>query len=44
VGIGTSLFYDPMVCKKINTGICAYLREHGFASVTELTGTLQTGR
>jgi dihydroorotate dehydrogenase (NAD+) catalytic subunit len=44
VGIGTSLFYDPMVCKKINTGICAYLREHGFASVTELTGTLQTDR
>jgi dihydroorotate dehydrogenase (NAD+) catalytic subunit len=43
VGIGTSLFYDPMVCKKINTGICAYLREHGFASVTDLTGTLQTG-
>ncbi len=40
VGIGTSLFYDPMVCKKINAGIENYLREHGFASVLELVGTL----
>ena len=26
VGVGTSLFYDPMVCKKINAGIADYLR------------------
>jgi dihydroorotate dehydrogenase (NAD+) catalytic subunit len=44
VGIGTSLFYDPHVCRKINAGIAAYLAEHGFASVTDLVGTLQTGR
>ena len=25
VGIGTALFYDPLVCKKINAGITAYL-------------------
>lgn len=43
VGIGTSLFYDPMVCKKINAGITAYLREHGMRNVTELVGTLQLG-
>jgi dihydroorotate dehydrogenase (NAD+) catalytic subunit len=44
VGIGTALFYDPMVCKKINAGIADYLREHGFTSVTELVGTLRTGK
>jgi dihydroorotate dehydrogenase (NAD+) catalytic subunit len=41
VGIGTSLFYDPMVCKKINAGIANYLREHGMSNVTELVGTLR---
>ncbi len=41
VGIGTSLFYDPHVCRRINTGIAAYLAEHGYASVVDLVGTLQ---
>ncbi len=41
IGIGTALFYDPLVCRKINRGILAYLEQHGIASVTELTGTLQ---
>ncbi len=40
VGVGTALFYDPLVCPKINAGIAAYLREHGLASVRELVGTL----
>ena len=40
VGVGTSLFYDPMSCKKINAGIAAYLRANGFNNVTELVGTL----
>ena len=40
VGIGTALFYDPMVCKKINRGIAEYLRANGMANVTELVGTL----
>jgi dihydroorotate dehydrogenase (NAD+) catalytic subunit len=44
VGVGTALFYDPMACKKINSGIAAYLREAGPRSVTELVGTLNTGR
>ncbi|MCZ8130959.1 MAG: dihydroorotate dehydrogenase [Steroidobacteraceae bacterium] len=44
VGIGTSLFYDPHVCRKINAGIAAYLAQHGFANVADLVGTLQTGR
>jgi dihydroorotate dehydrogenase (NAD+) catalytic subunit len=44
VGIGTALFYDPMVCKRVNAGIAEYLRDNGFKSVTELVGTLQTGK
>ncbi len=42
VGVGTALFYDPMTCKKINAGIAAYLREHGFESVLALVGSLET--
>ena len=41
VGVGTALFYDPLVCPKINAGIAAYLARHGLAGVGELTGSLQ---
>ncbi len=41
VGIGTALFYDPLVCKKINAGIAEYLERHEMGSVSELVGTLQ---
>jgi len=44
VGIGTALFYDPLVCPKINAGIAAYLAGNGLASVAELVGTLDTSR
>ena len=44
VGIGTALFYDPLVCRKINAGIAGYLREHGMHSVRELVGSLRTGK
>lgn len=40
VGIGTALFYDPLICSKINAGIAAYLRRHELGSITQLTGTL----
>jgi len=40
VGLGTGLFYDPMLCQKINQGILDYLDRHHFTSVSELTGTL----
>src|SRR3984893_10753187 len=43
VGVGTSLFYDPMVCKKLNSGMADYLRANGIKSVTDLVGTLRTG-
>jgi dihydroorotate dehydrogenase (NAD+) catalytic subunit len=42
VGVGTALFYDPVVARKINHGIAAYLDEHGFGSVEELVGALST--
>ena len=41
VGVGTALFYDPLVCKKINAGIRGYLARHGLSHVAELTGTLR---
>jgi len=44
VGVGTALFYDPLVCRKINAGIADYLAAGGFASVADLTGTLDTSR
>ncbi len=42
IGIGTGLFYDPMVCKTINEGITEYLGTNGFTDVTQLVGTLRT--
>jgi dihydroorotate dehydrogenase (NAD+) catalytic subunit len=44
VGVGTALFYDPMVCKKINEGIAAYLAKHSMQSVRELVGTSSAHR
>jgi dihydroorotate dehydrogenase (NAD+) catalytic subunit len=42
VGVGTALFYDPMICRSINEGIADYLRKEGLSNVTELVGTLRT--
>jgi dihydroorotate dehydrogenase (NAD+) catalytic subunit len=44
VGVGTALFYEPMVCRSINDGIAEYLRANGLANVTQLIGTLSSGR
>ena len=41
VGIGTALFYDPLLCPKINTGVADYLLRHDMGSVSELIGSLQ---
>jgi len=43
IGVGTALFYDPLVCPKINAGIAAYLEANGMASVAELVGSLDVG-
>jgi len=40
VGIGTALFYDPLVCPRINAGIVAYLRRHKISEVSQLVGSL----
>src|SRR4029453_7465120 len=44
VGLGTALFYDPLLCPKVNDGVAKYLAAAGMASVGELTGTLNAGR
>jgi len=41
VGVGTALFYDPLVCQAINRGIAAFLAAEGLASVQQLVGTLR---
>jgi len=40
VGVGTALFYDPLICKSINNGIRGYLERHGLSHVDQLVGTL----
>jgi dihydroorotate dehydrogenase (NAD+) catalytic subunit len=42
VGVGTALFYDPLVCKKINQGLVDYVTSNGFSSVNDLVGSLET--
>jgi dihydroorotate dehydrogenase (NAD+) catalytic subunit len=44
VGVGTALFYEPMILKTLNAGILEYLAAHGMKNVSELVGTLSTTR
>ncbi len=41
VGVGTALFYEPLICPEINAGIAQYLARHGMRSIGELVGSLQ---
>ncbi|MFV2055740.1 MAG: dihydroorotate dehydrogenase [Thiohalomonadales bacterium] len=41
VGIGTALFYDPLICKDINRGILQYLQKRNIGQVSDIIGTLQ---
>ena len=41
VGVGTGLFYDPLLAPKINEGIGGYVERHGFAHVSELVGLVK---
>ncbi len=41
VGVGTALFYDPLVCNKINDGISQYLSDNQLTSINDLVGTLE---
>ncbi|MCG6866307.1 MAG: dihydroorotate dehydrogenase [Thiogranum sp.] len=40
VGVGTALFYDPLLCRKLNQGIQTYLAQHHLPDVSVLTGSL----
>jgi dihydroorotate dehydrogenase (NAD+) catalytic subunit len=42
VGVGTALFYDPLVCHGINAGVARYLAARGLGSVAELCGALHS--
>ena len=41
VGVGTALFYEPLVCQRINAGIAEYLAAQQLASVEALVGSLE---
>jgi dihydroorotate dehydrogenase (NAD+) catalytic subunit len=41
IGIGTALFYDPLICPKINQGIIDYLQRHQVREISQLVGELK---
>ncbi len=41
IGIGTALFYDPLICHKINEGIGQYLIDNNLDNIDKLIGTLE---
>jgi dihydroorotate dehydrogenase (NAD+) catalytic subunit len=41
IGVGTGLFYDPLLLPKLNAGIVDYLQRHRLGNVMELVGSLQ---
>ena len=40
VGVGTALFYEPLICPTLNAGIADYLRKNNMLNIKELIGTL----
>ena len=42
VGIGTGLFYEPLLCPQINQGMVDYLQKHNLNHISELVGTLES--
>jgi len=43
IGLGTGLFYDPLICRKVLDGLSDYLVSQKLASYAELVGSLKTG-
>ncbi len=41
IGVGTALFYDPIVCKRINNGLVEYMDGMEIGSIGDLTGALR---
>jgi len=42
LGLGTGLFYDPLICGKVCDGLRDYLSKHMMKSYNELVGSLQS--
>lgn len=42
IGIGTGLFYDPLLCNKVLNDLRNYLSRHQMDSYSQLVGTLHT--
>ena len=42
VGLGTALFYDPLLCRKINSGVADYLKTNNLRGIQDLVGSLRT--
>lgn len=42
IGVGTGLFYDPLLCKKILNDLRDYLSRHQMGCYNELVGTLHS--
>ncbi|MDX8401098.1 MAG: dihydroorotate dehydrogenase [Mariprofundaceae bacterium] len=42
IGLGTGLFYDPLLCGKVLDGLRAHLEGKGMRRYAELVGTLET--
>ena len=40
VGVGTGLFYDPLLCPKLNRGLVDYLDANQCSNISDIVGTL----
>jgi dihydroorotate dehydrogenase (NAD+) catalytic subunit len=38
--VGTALFYDPLICKKINADIADYLKCNSMENISDLVGSM----
>ena len=43
VGIGTGLFYDPLLCAKVNRTLLDYASANQLDNISEVTGSLSSG-
>jgi dihydroorotate dehydrogenase (NAD+) catalytic subunit len=42
VGLGTALFYDPLLCRRINAGVADYIAANALSGIAGLVGSLRT--
>ncbi len=42
LGLGTGLFYNPLLCRELLDGVRDYLTAHGIGRYADLVGTLET--